>query len=74
MDKRSSRVTAALTPELLTALQQIALAEEVTVSDLLYTLALNFARDQHRRYLHLRRAFDDFPNLSDQPDKPTGVG
>lgn len=60
----------ALTPELLVALQQIALAEEVTVSDLLYNLALTFARDQYRRYTHLRRAFADFPDIPDKPDLP----
>lgn len=60
----------ALTPELLTALQQIALAEEVTVSDLLYNLALTFARDQYRRYTHLRKAFAEFPELPDKPDIP----
>ncbi len=70
VDKRSARTTVALTPELLVALQQIALAEEVTVSDLLYNLALHFARDQYRRYTHLRQAFADFPELPDKPDLP----
>ena len=36
----------------------------------LYNLALTFARDQYRRYTHLRQAFADFPELPDKPDLP----
>jgi predicted transcriptional regulator len=63
MDKRSSTISIRITPELEHQLQQIAAANDTTISSLVCDLCLAHVEDQRRRYEKLRAAFEDFKDL-----------
>ena len=67
MDKRTETVSARITPELLQQLYGIALARDVTISDLINTCLAQDAERERERYLRLRRAFESAPDLPGLP-------
>ena len=63
MDKRTATSSYRLTPELEHQIQQIALAQDVTVSDLTFQTMQAMANAEFSRYLKLRAAFEANPDL-----------
>ena len=63
MDKRSSTISARVTPELEHQLQQIALARDTTVSDLNCAAMTEVAERERTLYIRLRCAFEETPDL-----------
>ena len=61
--KRSSSVSARIPADVETALQQMALAEHTSVSDLICQVLLDRVAEEQRRYLLLKQAFDNLPDL-----------
>lgn len=57
MDKRNSRVTACITPELEIAIKTIADLDGVTVSDLINSLLMKHVADKREAYLRLSAIF-----------------
>ena len=63
MDKRTETRSFRLTPELDRQLELIAIARDMTVSDLVYQHCLALAKEEHVRYLKLRQAFESMPDV-----------
>lgn len=63
MAKRSSTVSARIPADLEAALQQMALAEGTSVSDLICRVLVDAVALEQRRYLLLKQAFDHLPDL-----------
>lgn len=61
--KRTSTVSARIPSDLEAALQQMALAEHTSVSDLIYQVLIEKVAEEQRRYLLLKQAFDALPDL-----------
>lgn len=68
MDKRTETISSRITPELLHQAQQIALARDITLSDLVFQQLEALAEAERARYLKLRQAFECSPDL------PGGLG
>jgi uncharacterized protein (DUF1778 family) len=61
--KRTSTVSARIPADLEAALQQMALAEHTSVSDLICQVLIEKVAEEQRRYLLLKQAFDSLPDL-----------
>lgn len=61
--KRSATVSSRIPAELELALQQMALAENTSVSDLICRVLVETVATEQRRYLLLKQAFDQLPDL-----------
>ncbi|CAK0766743.1 hypothetical protein CCP4SC76_4600001 [Gammaproteobacteria bacterium] len=65
MDKRSSTISSRIPPDLEKQLHAIAIARDISLSDLVYTALASLAREEHIRYLKLKQAFDGMPDIQD---------
>lgn len=63
MEKRSSTVSARIPADLEAALQQMALVDNSSVSDLICRVLVDAVALEQRRYLLLKQAFDHLPDL-----------
>jgi hypothetical protein len=61
--KRSATVSARIPADLEAALQQMALAENTSVSDLICGVLVQAVAVEQRRYLLLKSAFEQLPDL-----------
>lgn len=66
MCKRTATVSARLTPELEAQIQVIALADDITVSDLIYRLLSDHAAVARARWEKLKPAFGERQDLPGQ--------
>lgn len=67
MDKRTATVSSRIPPELESQVQAIALAHDVTVSDLICSALAEVVERERRTYHRLRTAFEaeqDLPGIS----------
>jgi len=61
--KRSSTVSARIPADVEAALGQMALVEQTSVSDLICRVLVETVATEQRRYLLLKQAFDNLPDL-----------
>lgn len=64
--KRSATVSARIPADIESALAQMALASETSVSDLICSYLVDAVALEQRRYLLLKQAFDNLPDLQDK--------
>jgi len=67
MDKRTATVSSRIPPELESQVQAIALARDVTVSDLICSALAEVVERERRTYHRLRSAFEDRQDLPGKP-------
>ena len=72
MDKRTATVSSRIPAELESQVQAIALARDVTVSDLICTALAEVVERERRTYHRLRSAFEERQDLPDIPGQNSG--
>ena len=70
MDKRTATISSRVPADLEHQLQMIAVARNVSLSDLICHRLLEFVEEERRRYLQYRAAFEGAPDLPGQPGQP----
>lgn len=68
MEKRTATISARVPAELEYQLQQIALAHDTTLSDLVCRALNELAEKERAHYLRLKRAFEGGKDLPGKPD------